>query len=131
MPDRLALATAFVVALHTASRKRPQSWRSARSIGRDAGIEDPAELAQAVRDAVNAGLIYHRVDDGCVLLTDKGQAGGRHPDHALNGRSDGGGPPSGLNTAMRSSSVGQPRFAIALAISHASRVSAPFSVASK
>jgi hypothetical protein len=73
MPDRLALATAFVAALHAASHKNPASWRPARSIGRAAGIEDPAEFAQAVRDAVNAGLIYHRVDDGYVLLTDKGR----------------------------------------------------------
>lgn len=79
MPDRLALATAFVAALHTASRKRPQSWRSVHSIARDAGIKDPAELARAVRDAVNAGLIYHRVDDGCVLLTDKGRLAAATP----------------------------------------------------
>ena len=73
MADRLALATAFVVALNNASCKRPQSWRSAGSIGKAAGIDDPAQLAQAVRDAVTAGLVYHRVDDGFVLLTDKGR----------------------------------------------------------
>lgn len=73
MSDRLALATAFVAALHAASRKRPQSWRSVASIGRAAGIDDSTELARAVRDAVNAGLVYHRADDGHVLLTDKGR----------------------------------------------------------
>lgn len=43
------------------------------STGKAAGIEDPAELAQAVRDAVAAGLIYRRVDDDFVLLTEKGR----------------------------------------------------------
>lgn len=79
MPDRLALATAFVAALHTAGRKNAASWRPVRSIGRDAGIEDPGELAQAVRDAVNAGLVYHRVDDGFVLLTDRGRLAASTP----------------------------------------------------
>lgn len=49
MPDRLFQAAAFVTALQAASRKNPRSWRSVASIGRDAGIEDPAELTQAVR----------------------------------------------------------------------------------
>lgn len=79
MPDRLALATAFVAALHAASRKSPHAWRAARSIGNAAGIEEPGELAQAVRDAVNAGLVYHRVDDGFVLLTDKGRLAASTP----------------------------------------------------
>lgn len=73
MPDRLARAARFVVALQAAARKNPQSWRSAHSIGKAAGIEDPAELGQAVRDAVAAGLIYRQVDDDFVLLTEKGR----------------------------------------------------------
>lgn len=73
MSDRLALATAFVAALHQTSRKRPQAWRSAGSIGKTAGIEDPSLLAQAIRDAVTAGLVYRRVNDDFVLLTDKGR----------------------------------------------------------
>lgn len=73
MSDRLALATVFVAALRAASRSRPQSWRSAASIGKAAGIEDPAELSRAVRDAVTAGLVYRRVEDDVVLLTDKGR----------------------------------------------------------
>ena len=72
MPDRLALATAFVAALHTASRKNPGSWRPASSIGHGAATaEDPDQLEQTLRDAVNAGLIFRRADDH-VLLTDKG-----------------------------------------------------------
>ena len=74
MPDRLFQAAAYVTALQTATRKNPQSWRPVASIGRAAGIEDPDQLAQAVDDAVSAGLIYHRVDDGNVLLTDKGRS---------------------------------------------------------
>lgn len=73
MTDRLALATAFVAALHAASRKNPGSWRPAKSIGHAAGIEDPAQVAQAVGDAVAAGLIDWRLDDDYVLMTNKGR----------------------------------------------------------
>lgn len=73
MPDRLFLAAAFVTALQTASRKNPKAWRPIKSIGRDAGIEDPQQLEQAVRDAVSAGLVYRQVADDVVLLTDKGR----------------------------------------------------------
>jgi hypothetical protein len=38
-----------------------------------AGIEDPAQLSQAVQDAIAAGLVYWRFDDDCVVLTDKGR----------------------------------------------------------
>lgn len=73
MPDRLARAAQFVVALQAASHTGGASWRAAGAVGKAAGIEDPDQLAQAVRDAVAAGLIYRRVDDDAVLLTDKGR----------------------------------------------------------
>ena len=87
MPDRLSLATAFVAALHAAS-KNPGSWWPARSIGHAAGIEDPDQLEQALRDAVTAGLVYRRVDDDCVLLTDKGRLLAATPIKPSSGRCD-------------------------------------------
>jgi len=74
VPSRLALAADFVTALQNASRRNPASWLPAGMIGKAAGIENPDELAQAVCDAVYAGLVYRRDDNGCVLLTDKGRA---------------------------------------------------------
>ena len=73
MSDRVARTAQFVVALQAASRGNAGFWRAAASIGKAAGIEDPVQLDQAVRDAVAAGLIYRRVDDDFVLLTDKGR----------------------------------------------------------
>lgn len=73
IPDRLFQAAAFATALQTAASRNPGSWRTVAAIGKAAGIEDPAELAQAVRDAVDAGLVYHRVEDGYVLRTGKGR----------------------------------------------------------
>jgi len=73
MPSRLSLATAFVAALHAASRRNPHAWRRTRAIGLCAGIEEPEQLSQAVQDAVAAGLVYWRLDDDCVVLTDKGR----------------------------------------------------------
>lgn len=78
-PDRFDRAANFVTTLQAASRRNPGSWRPVASIGRAAGIEDPAELAMALRDAVNAGVVFHRVDDGHVLLTDKGRLAAATP----------------------------------------------------
>jgi hypothetical protein len=74
MPDRLALATAFVAALHSANRKTPGSWRPVASIGKAASITDPAQLDEAVRDAERAGLVECWTDGSHVRLTTKGRA---------------------------------------------------------
>lgn len=72
--DRLACTSAFVAALYGLSRRTPRAWRRADAVGRSARIE-AKRLAQAVADAVQAGLVDRRVDEpGLVLLTDRGRA---------------------------------------------------------
>jgi hypothetical protein len=75
MPDRLARAAQFVVALQTASRSNA-GWRPVASIGKAASITDPAELEQAARDAEAAGLVDRWADGSHVRLTSKGRAAG-------------------------------------------------------
>ena len=72
--DRLATAAAFVTALFALSRHSPRAWRRADAVGRSAGIAGQ-QLEQAIADAVLAGLVDRRVDDGAlVLLTNRGRA---------------------------------------------------------
>jgi hypothetical protein len=72
--DRLATAAAFVTALFDLSRHSPRAWRRADAVGRSAGIAGQ-QLEQAIADAVQAGLVDRRVDDGAlVLLTSRGRA---------------------------------------------------------
>ena len=72
--DRLATAAAFVTALFALSRHSPRAWRRADAVGRSAGIAGQ-QLEQAIADAVLAGLVDRRVDDGAlVLLTSRGRA---------------------------------------------------------
>jgi hypothetical protein len=72
--DRLATAAAFVTALFDLSRSSPRAWRRAGAVGRSAGIAGQ-QLEQAIADAVLAGLVDRRVDDGAlVLLTSRGRA---------------------------------------------------------
>ena len=78
MPSRrratLATAAAFVTALFDLSRHSPRAWRRADAAGRSAGVVGQ-QLEQAIADAVQAGLINRRVDDGAlVLLTSRGRA---------------------------------------------------------
>ena len=73
MPTGLALAANFVTALQQASRSNPASWRPTASIGKAAGIADPAQLEQAARDAERAGLVERWADGSHVLLTAKGR----------------------------------------------------------
>ena len=73
-PKRLACAATFVTALFDVSRHSPRSWRRADAVGRSAGIVGQ-QLDQAIADAVQAGLVDRRVDDGAlVLLTSRGRA---------------------------------------------------------
>ena len=72
--DRLACAAAFVARLFTVSRRTPRAWRRTDAVGKSAGIVGQ-RLEQAVADAVRAGLVDRRVDDGAlVLLTGRGRA---------------------------------------------------------
>ena len=55
------------------SRRSPKAGRLADAVGRSAGITGQ-QLEQAIADAVQAGLIDRRVDDGgLVLLTSRGR----------------------------------------------------------
>jgi len=72
--DRLATAAAFVTALFDLSRHSPRAWRRADAVGRSAGIVGQ-QLERTIVDAVQAGLVDRRVDDGAlVLLTSRGRA---------------------------------------------------------
>ncbi|MGD9882086.1 MAG: hypothetical protein AB7F22_32995 [Reyranella sp.] len=73
MSDRLTSAAKFVTALHVATRKGPSFWRTARMIGKSAGIEDPIRLERAVQDAATAGLVERRASRGLVKLTADGR----------------------------------------------------------
>ena len=73
-PDRLALATKFVAALHDISRRNPASWRRISAIGARTGIKGD-QLDQVVADVVTAGVVERRVDEpGLVILTGRGWA---------------------------------------------------------
>lgn len=73
MSERLALAAAFVAALHAASRRNPRPGAATKAIGRAAGISDPGQLELAVRDAEVAGLVESWADGSHVRLTPKGR----------------------------------------------------------
>jgi hypothetical protein len=71
-PDRLALATKFVMALHDVSRRNPTSWRRISAIGARTGLKG-ADLERVVADVVAAGLVEQRADDPClIILTNSG-----------------------------------------------------------
>ena len=73
-PDRLSLATKFVVALHDVSRRNPASWRCISAIGARTGIKGD-QVDWVVADAVTLGLLRRRVDDpSFVTLTNEGWA---------------------------------------------------------
>ena len=73
-PDRLALATKFVAALHDISRRNPASWRRISAIDARTGIKGD-KLEQVVADVAAAGVVERRVDEpGLVILTSRGWA---------------------------------------------------------
>jgi hypothetical protein len=61
-PDRLALATKFVAALHDISRRNPTSWRRISAIDARTGIKGD-KLEQVVADVAAAGVVERRVDE--------------------------------------------------------------------
>jgi len=73
-PDRIALATKFVAALHDISRRNPASWRRISAIGARTVIKGD-KLEQVVADVVAAGFVERRADEPClVILTSEGWA---------------------------------------------------------
>jgi hypothetical protein len=61
-PDRLALATKFVAALHDISRRNPASWRRISAIDTRTGIKGD-KLEQVVADVAAAGVVERCVDE--------------------------------------------------------------------
>jgi hypothetical protein len=70
--DRLVLAAQFIAVLHELSQRSPKSWRRIGVVGKRAGIGDSAQLEQAVRDAMAAGLVDRQVDSDLVIITNEG-----------------------------------------------------------
>ena len=71
-PDRLTLATKFVMALHDACRGNPTSWRRISAISARTGIKGD-DLERTLADVVAAGLVEQRDDDpSLITLTNSG-----------------------------------------------------------